>query len=50
MQNLKNSQNFLINKNLVRNLIVKSKLEKNDTVIEIGPGKGLNMTRIYLGY
>ena len=29
MQNLKNSQNFLINKNLVRNLIVKSKLEKN---------------------
>ena len=28
MQNLKNSQNFLINKNLVRNLIVKSKLEK----------------------
>lgn len=51
MQNLKNSQNFLINKNLVRNLIVKSKLEKNDTVIEIGPGKGIitNLLAEYVG-
>ena len=51
MQNLKNSQNFLINKNLVRNLIVKSKLEKNDTVIEIGPGKGIitNLLEEYVG-
>lgn len=41
MQNLKNSQNFLFDKKLVYNLILKSKLDKNDTVIEIGPGKGI---------
>lgn len=41
MQNLKNSQNFLIDKKLVESLILKSKLGKTDTVIEIGPGKGI---------
>lgn len=41
MQNLKNSQNFLVDKNLVRNLIQKSQLNKNDIVVEIGPGKGI---------
>lgn len=41
MQNLKNFQNFLVDKNLVRNLIQKSQLNKNDIVVEIGPGKGI---------
>lgn len=41
MQNLKNSQNFLVDKQLVRKLIIRSNLTKNDTVLEIGPGKGI---------
>lgn len=51
MQNLKNSQNFLIDKKLVESLILKSKLGKNDTVIEIGPGKGIitNLLAEYVG-
>lgn len=40
MQNLKNSQNFLVDKKLVNELVVKSKINNTDRVIEIGPGKG----------
>jgi len=38
---LENSQNFLYNDKLVGQLIEKSNIQKEDTVIEIGPGKGI---------
>ncbi len=40
MRTLKNSQNFIKDKNLVRRLIQQSKITKKDTVIEIGAGTG----------
>jgi 23S rRNA (adenine-N6)-dimethyltransferase len=38
---LKYSQNFFINYNLIERIISNSTLAKNDTVYEIGPGKGI---------
>ena len=35
------SQNFLHNRQLVKKLVSKSSIGKNDTVIEVGPGKGI---------
>lgn len=35
------SQNFLHNRQLVKNLIGRSSISKNDLVLEIGPGKGI---------
>lgn len=35
------SQNFLYNRQLVKYLLGKSSIGKNDTVLEIGPGKGI---------
>ena len=40
-KNLKYSQNFLYNKKLVIKLVQMANLAKNDTVIEIGAGKGI---------
>lgn len=40
-RNIKNSQNFLHNKELVSSLVSKSNLSKDDLIIEIGPGKGI---------
>ena len=34
------SQNFLIDGNIIRNIIRSAKLEKGDLVLEIGPGPG----------
>ncbi len=39
--NIKNSQNFLKNSLLVKKLVGDSSINNNDTVIEIGPGKGI---------
>lgn len=39
MPNIRNSQNFLYDQELVEKL-VNAKIDKNDYVIEIGPGKG----------
>lgn len=39
--NLQHSQNFLRDPKLVQELIGKSSLQKNDTVFEIGAGKGI---------
>lgn len=33
-------QNFLINKNVIENIVSKAEISKNDLVIEIGPGLG----------
>lgn len=41
MSNIKYSQNFLNNKELVRQLIELANIQGNDYVIEIGPGKGI---------
>lgn len=41
MMNLKNSQNFLNDKNLVEYLVRNSSINSDDTVLEIGPGKGI---------
>ena len=38
--NLKHSQNFLVNKNTIKNLIKKANVNKDDYIIEIGPGNG----------
>lgn len=38
---IKYSQNFLKDYNLVRHLVAKSSISKNDTVLEIGAGKGI---------
>lgn len=38
--NLKYSQNFLVNKNTIKNLIKKANVNDNDYIIEIGPGNG----------
>ncbi|HBR8112197.1 TPA: 23S ribosomal RNA methyltransferase Erm, partial [Klebsiella pneumoniae] len=40
-RNIKDSQNFLHNKKLVQKLVEESNLSKEDTVYEIGPGKGM---------
>lgn len=39
--NIKNSQNFLYNKHLVNKIISLCDINNNDTVLEIGPGKGI---------
>lgn len=44
--NIKDSQNFLHNKKLVEELINKSKINKNDLVLEIGAGKGILTTSL----
>ena len=41
MSNIEYSQNFLNSKELVRELIEKANIQKNDYIIEIGPGKGI---------
>lgn len=41
MNNLKNSQNFLVNRKLVSDLVGISSINSEDLVIEIGPGKGI---------
>lgn len=38
---LRYSQNFLVNKKLVRQLVAEAEFSKRDTVVEIGPGKGI---------
>ena len=38
---IKNSQNFLHDTKLVHEIVAKSNITKNDTVYEIGPGKGI---------
>ncbi|HFD4541182.1 TPA: 23S ribosomal RNA methyltransferase Erm [Enterobacter hormaechei] len=40
-RNIKDSQNFLHNKKLIQKLVEESNLSKEDTVYEIGPGKGM---------
>ena len=40
-EKLENSQNFLHSSQLVCQLIEKSNIEKEDVIIEIGPGKGI---------
>lgn len=39
--NIKDSQNFLCNVNLVNNIVNTSNISKDDIIIEIGPGKGI---------
>ena len=39
--NIGHSQNFLHNKELVASLMAKTNISSNDTIIEIGPGKGI---------
>lgn len=39
--NIKDSQNFLYNINLVNDIVNKSNITKDDIIIEIGPGKGI---------
>ena len=39
-------QNFLINDNVVNEIIEKSDVNKNDLIIEIGPGLGTLTARI----
>ena len=34
-------QNFLINDDVIEKIIEKSQIEKNDLIIEIGPGLGV---------
>ena len=41
MNNLSISQNFLNDKNLVTNLLSLTNININDTILEIGPGKGI---------
>ncbi len=41
MRKISDSQNFLHNKKLVRELISKSNISGDDFVIEVGPGKGI---------
>lgn len=41
MFRLKYTQNFLVSNNLVKNIIALSNINKNDTVYEIGCGKGI---------
>lgn len=40
-RNIKDSQNFLHDKNLVRKLVQNSNISESDLVYEIGPGKGI---------
>ena len=40
-RNLKDSQNFLHSKTLVQKLVENSNINNEDTVYEIGPGKGI---------
>ncbi len=42
---IRHSQNFLVNNKLVRQLVDDAEFSKRDTVIEIGPGKGI-ITRV----
>lgn len=41
MRYIKDSQNFLHSRKLVNKLIAQSNITKEDTVLEIGPGKGI---------
>jgi len=41
MKQIKYTQNFLKDANLVKKLVQNASIEKNDTVIEIGSGKGI---------
>lgn len=41
MRNIKDSQNFLHDKSVVERIVSISNIDKNDIVIEIGPGKGI---------
>lgn len=41
MRNIKDTQNFLHSKELVRHLIGICNIKLDDVVIEIGPGKGI---------
>ena len=41
MRNIKDSQNFLHDKSIVEQIVNISNININDTVIEIGPGKGI---------
>lgn len=41
MRNIKDSQNFLHDKSIVERIVKMSNINKNDIVIEIGPGKGI---------
>lgn len=41
VNNIKFSQNFLHSNSLVKNLVKLSKISKQDSVLEIGPGKGI---------
>ena len=38
--NKKLGQNFLINENIIKEIIEKADVQKEDTIIEIGPGLG----------
>lgn len=38
---LQHSQNFLVNRQLVRQLVADADFSRSDTVVEIGPGKGI---------
>ena len=40
-KSIRYSQNFLVNPSLVRMLVRKAKINADDTVIEIGPGRGI---------
>ncbi len=45
MRKLKHSQNFINNQRLIRKLVEKAKINKNDVVIDLGAGTG-NITRV----
>lgn len=38
---LQHSQNFLVNRKLVRQIVADADFSRSDTVVEIGPGKGI---------
>lgn len=44
--NIRDSQNFLHNRELVKKIVGESNLSSNDLVIEIGPGKGIITTEL----
>ena len=41
MVRAKLAQNFLVDPNIARKIVYSAELSKNDTVVEIGPGKGI---------
>jgi 16S rRNA (adenine1518-N6/adenine1519-N6)-dimethyltransferase len=46
MSKRKTGQNFLINNKIAENEVKKANLNQNDTVLEIGPGKGILTNKI----